>query len=92
MIDKDLEVFQVTNKADGRVTYMSEVEIQENLSFVVRPVAIVDRHERATRRGKVAMVKVRWSEDERDVTWELEDKIKSTHPELFSVEVSLMSC
>lgn len=28
MIDKDLEVFQVTNKADGRVTYMSEVEIQ----------------------------------------------------------------
>ena len=28
MIDKDLEVFQVTNKADGRVTYMSEVEMQ----------------------------------------------------------------
>ena len=28
MIDKDLEVFQVTNKADGRVTYMSDVEIQ----------------------------------------------------------------
>ena len=28
MIDKDLEVFQVTNKADGRVSYMSEVEIQ----------------------------------------------------------------
>ncbi len=28
MIDKDLEVFQVTNKADGRITYMSDVEIQ----------------------------------------------------------------
>jgi hypothetical protein len=38
------------------------------------------------------MVKVRWSEDDRDVTWELEDKIKSTHPELFGLEVSLMSC
>lgn len=28
MIDKDLTVFQVTNKADGRVTYMSEADIQ----------------------------------------------------------------
>jgi membrane-bound serine protease (ClpP class) len=28
MIDKDLTVFQVTSKADGRVTYMSEADIQ----------------------------------------------------------------
>ena len=29
------------------------------------------------------LVKVQWSEDENDVTWELEDKIRRTHPELF---------
>lgn len=28
MIDKDLEVFQATNKADGRTTYMSDADIQ----------------------------------------------------------------
>ena len=28
MIDKDLTVFQVTNKTDGRATYMSEADIQ----------------------------------------------------------------
>lgn len=28
MVDKDLEIFEVTNKVDGRVTWMSEHEIQ----------------------------------------------------------------
>ena len=33
--------------------------------------------------GRVKMVKVRWSENEKDVTWELEGKMRRTHPELF---------
>lgn len=28
MVDKDLDVFQVTNKKDGRVTYMSDADVQ----------------------------------------------------------------
>ena len=71
---------------------LGEVEIQDDMSYIVRPMAIIDRSERVTRGKKIRMVKVRWSENEKDVTWELEDKIKSTHPELFSLEVSLMSC
>ena len=71
---------------------LSEVEIQEDMSVVVKPMAIVDRSEKVTRGKRIKMVKVRWSENEKDVTWELEDKIKSTHPELLTVEVSLMSC
>ncbi|MEX5618422.1 hypothetical protein ABFV55_27485, partial [Pseudomonas syringae] len=67
------------------------VDVREDLSYVVKHIAIVDRSERVTRGRIVALVKVRWSENERDVTWELEEKIKSTHPELFSLEVSLMS-
>ena len=58
---------------------------------MVKPMAIVDRSERVTRGRRIGMVKVRWSENERDVTWELEDKIRSTHPELFTLEVAYIS-
>ena len=58
---------------------LSEVEVREDLSYVVKPIAIVDRSERVTRGRRVDLVKVRWSENERDVTWELEEKICKTH-------------
>ena len=45
-----------------------------------------------TRAGSLRMVKVRWSENEKDVTWELEDKIRDLHPELFTIPVLCMSC
>ena len=70
---------------------VSEVEIQEDLTCVVKPVVILDRSERFTRGGSVRMVKVRWSENEKDVTWELEQKIQDLHPELFSLSVICMS-
>src|SRR5659263_730010 len=62
---------------------LHEIELQDDLTFATRPMAIVDRDFRATRGRRVHLVKVRWSEDEKDVTWELEDKIRRTHPELF---------
>ena len=37
------------------------------------------------------MVKVRWSENEKDVTWVLEEKIRNLHPELFSLSVLCIS-
>ena len=37
------------------------------------------------------MVKFRWLVSEKDVTWELEDKIRDLHPELFSISVLCMS-
>ena len=58
---------------------------------MVKPVVILDRSERVTRGGSVRMVKFRWSESENDVTWELEDKIRDLHPELFSISVLCMS-
>ena len=66
---------------------VSEVEVLEDLSCIVKPVVILDRSERVTRGGRIKMVKVRWSENEKDVTWELEDKVRSLHPELFTLEV-----
>ena len=70
---------------------VTEVEVEEDLTCVIPPVKILDRSEKITRRGKWKMVKVQWSENDKDVTWELEDKVKSLHPELFSLEVLCMS-
>ena len=70
---------------------VSEVEIQEDMTCLVKPVVILDRSERVTRGGSVRMVKVRWSENEKDVTWELEDKIRDLHPELFTISFLCMS-
>ena len=66
---------------------VSDVEVRKDLTCVVKPAVILDRSERVTRGGSVRMVKVRWSENEKDVTWELEDKIRDLHPELFTLEV-----
>ena len=70
---------------------VSEVKIREDLTCMVKPVVILDRSERFTRAGSVRMVKVRWSENEKDVTWELEEKIRDLHLELFSLSVLCMS-
>ena len=70
---------------------VSEIKVQEDLTCLVKPVVIMDRSERVTRGGSVRMVKVRWSENEKDVTWELEDKIWDLHPELFTISVLCIS-
>ena len=62
---------------------LSEVELRDDLTYVTRPIAIIERDMRVTRGGSIRKVKVRWSENEKDVTWELEDKMRGTHPELF---------
>jgi len=70
---------------------VSDIAVEEDLTCVIPPVKILDRSEKVTRRGAWKMVKVQWSENEKDVTWELEDKVRSLHPELFSLEVLCMS-
>jgi len=70
---------------------ITDVEVEEDLTCIVPPVKILDRSEKVTRNGRWKMVKVQWSENDKDVTWELEDKVKSLHLELFSLEVLCMS-
>ena len=60
------------------------LEISDDLTYVVRPVTILDRDVKQLRRKKVNLVKVQWSEDENDITWELEEKVRRMHPELFA--------
>ena len=60
-----------------------ELEIEDDLTYISRPITIVDRDVKQLRRKTVPLVKVQWSADENDVTWELEEKVRRLHPELF---------
>ncbi|XP_028069363.1 uncharacterized protein LOC114271896 [Camellia sinensis] len=60
------------------------LEISDNLTYVVRPVTILDRDVKQLQSKKVNLVKVQWSEDENDITWELEEKVRRMHPKLFA--------
>lgn len=61
-----------------------EIPVEENATLVARPRAIVGRDSKRTRRTILEMVKVQWSEDPRDATWELETTIRRDYPELFA--------
>jgi hypothetical protein len=61
-----------------------EVEIDEQLRFTERPVAIVDRQKKKLRKKKIPMVKVKWdSQRGPEYTWNLESDIRAKHPHLF---------
>ena len=65
------------------VVQTTEIEITDELTFVTRPITIVDRDVKQLRKKSINLVKVQWSEDGNDVTWELEQKVQRLHPELF---------
>ncbi|XP_028074148.1 uncharacterized protein LOC114276564 [Camellia sinensis] len=47
------------------------LESNDDLTYVVQPVTILNRDVKQLRRKKVNLVKVQWSADENDITWEL---------------------
>ncbi|XP_028102554.1 uncharacterized protein LOC114301789 [Camellia sinensis] len=59
------------------------LENSDDLTYAVRPVTILDWDVKQLRRKEVNLVKVQWSEDENNITWELEEKVRRMHPELF---------
>ena len=48
------------------------------------PVGIVAKEEKRLRNKIIRLVKVQWSLDANDCTWEIEDKMKIKHPNLFA--------
>ena len=59
------------------------LQIQPNFSLEVQPVKIVDTQVKGTRNKQITSVKVRWSDNDRDVTWELESEICDKYTYLF---------
>ena len=61
-----------------------EIEVDEKLSYVEEPVAILDRYEKRLRKKVVPMVKVQWKHRKgSDATWEAEEEMKKNYPQLF---------
>ena len=60
-------------------------QIQEDLTYEERAVQILDRKEKELRNKKIPLVKVLWrNHTVEEATWEREEDIRTTYPELFS--------
>lgn len=59
-----------------------DLEIKPNLTVVRHPVYIVDQDEKMLRNNMVKLIKIRWSEDPWDCTWETMDHKREAYPEL----------
>ena len=60
------------------------VELEEDLSFEVQPVAVVDQEMKQLRSKVIPMVKVLWRSDlVEEMTWETETFMRNHYPYLF---------
>ncbi|KAG0480642.1 hypothetical protein HPP92_011500 [Vanilla planifolia] len=60
------------------------IEIQKELTYLEKPMRILDRQEKKLRNKVIPMVKVLWhGQTEREATWEVETDMISRYPELF---------
>nr|AAL77161.1 Putative polyprotein [Oryza sativa Japonica Group] len=61
------------------------IDIQEDLTYVEKPVRILDTSERRTRNKVTRFCRVQWNHhSEEEATWEREDELKAAHPHLFT--------
>lgn len=66
-------------------TNLEDLELQPNLSYKEHPIRILDQAERKTRNKTTKFVKVQWSHhSEREATWEQEDQLRQSYPNLFT--------
>ena len=62
----------------------SEIEITDNLSYVKKPVKIVDYRVKQLWKREIPMVKVLWKNHSvEEATWETEEKMRRDYPHLF---------
>jgi len=63
----------------------SKIILHEDASYDLIPHVILDFSMKHLRNKVVKMVKIQWSDNEADVTWELEDDIRKKYPQLFFI-------
>ena len=62
---------------------LEDFEVEPEAVGNRKPARIVEYDMKQHRRKAVRLVKVQWGEDENDCTWETEENIRKSHPELF---------
>ncbi|WVZ53878.1 hypothetical protein U9M48_004766 [Paspalum notatum var. saurae] len=61
-----------------------EIDLQSNLAYQEHPIRILHQAEPKTRHKTTKFVKVHWSRhSKREATWEQEDRLRQSHPDLF---------
>jgi hypothetical protein len=61
------------------------LDVQEDLTYTEHPVKILETSERVTRNKKIKMCRVQWGHHTEDeATWEREDELRKTYPDLFA--------
>ncbi|KAI5436071.1 hypothetical protein KIW84_022495 [Lathyrus oleraceus] len=68
----------------SHVVPLDDVQVRDNLTVDTSPMRIEDREVKRLRGKEIALVKVIWGGVANgNITWELEDKMKESYPELF---------
>jgi hypothetical protein len=69
-------------KVPTEIIGQQAIEIEPDLSYVERPIQILDTKERVTRRKKIKMYKILWDQHTaEEATWETEDYLQKNFPE-----------
>ncbi|KAJ9547279.1 hypothetical protein OSB04_019822 [Centaurea solstitialis] len=64
---------------------LDDIQVDESLNYVERPVAVIDRKVKRLRRREIPIVKVQWQHRKgSEWTWEPEAEMREYYPELFS--------
>ena len=83
------DVFHVCNLKkcladESLVIPLQDIEVNEKLKFVEKPIQIEDRKIKNLKRKRLVLVKVKWeSKRGPEYTWELESEMKRKYPHLF---------
>ncbi|XP_073033710.1 uncharacterized protein [Primulina eburnea] len=68
----------------SHVLPLDEVELDQTLSYIERPIQILGRKDKQLRNKMIPLIKVQWNRHGvEEATWELEDNIRHKYPELF---------
>ncbi|KAL0300420.1 UNVERIFIED_CONTAM: hypothetical protein Sangu_3121700 [Sesamum angustifolium] len=61
-----------------------KIEISKELTYVEKPIEILDQSIKKLRNKEIPMVKIRWSHHSpREATWEVEENMREKYPYLF---------
>jgi hypothetical protein len=63
---------------------LDELTVKEDLTYEEFPVKILETAKRVTRSRVIKMSKVQWNRySEAEATWEREDELRKSYPQLF---------
>ena len=69
---------------DSAVVPLEDIQVDDSLNYIERPLAILDRKSKDLRKKRVELVKVQWQQRKgSEWTWEPMDEMMEHYPEMF---------